>query len=353
MHRAWLPLLACCLSHLQLVGCEERKPYTPFSVEESSSPIVSSLQEELTPQPPSISKESRDATGLPSEWEVFGRKILAPEGLAFVTAIALPELTKVDLEDDSADAQAREKSQPGKLQPALFAWLASAHEIHSKPNKEATAGLWFFPQDKTQGQFIAPPEKSLPQGEQCSLRANFNRIGEETLALGVEATCQGRLVPGQPSQVLSIFQAKKSKTPLFELKRRTDFPGESISWEPKAIDQDQDGREDIQLEVLLEGPRGAEARTVFEWITRPAGASRNLEATTASLLQTSRALREAVKKKAKRQNALDNLGALRRLVHGVCAGSETERLLDGSGHAFKCNQQKAIHQHISYGLVDG
>ena len=360
-----------------LNACEDDKPYTPFAVatvvKPETAPEQSNTQKNSTDkQPKALTAEAAPST---REWDIFQRKLIAPEGLAFVSAV---QLFKAIPAAERAQEEAKGATQGWKK--SIYAWLApselSAFQVSEGKNLKETlnspaaqskkqpltvdrsfrtkrssfaiTGLYLFDDSGRAIKKLAGLPEKQPLGGSCKLHTKLLTIGEQTLFLQHDSSCKKTLLPGQARRSLQILQPQRGlEATLLNWYLLQPLPGEKIQFGAQALDQDQDGNEDFTITVSLTSPSGVTEHADYSWVVRAAGASQQANLPYGRLQKRVERLDIASMRIKERVHASLELDALRRLIFSACKGSETEKVLDASGSPLQCGDTARLQAKIT------
>src|SRR5690606_12139699 len=317
-------LLASCQ------GCEEERPYTPFTV---SVPEAATTDAEAAAGPDAASSPAAEADagsfvrqksvkappGARS-WQLEGRDLQAPDGRVFERAL---------LADFDADGE-----------PEAVAWLAPADDrARTSPGE-----LWLY---RTSGnppgmarekpRHLATLPGFVPTGPTCRLSPELTRTGRKTVTLDVRSTCEADLVERSPVRALLVVAPLAEQPIVLGLRVAEPAPGERLSLDVDTSDRDDDQRDDVRLRISLQAvgsERPATADVV--WFDRAAGIARDPEQPGRSLAK--QASLEAVRSTGKKtsQSVPDAVSNLRRLLGTLCAEGGVPRIFDADGTPLRC-----------------
>lgn len=317
-------LLASCQ------GCEEERPYTPFTV---SVPEAATTDAEAAAGPDAASSPAAEADagsfvrqksvkappGARS-WQLEGRDLQAPDGRVFERAL---------LADFDADGE-----------PEAVAWLAPADDrARTSPGE-----LWLY---RTSGnppgtarekpRHLATLPGFVPTGPTCRLSPELTRTGRKTVTLDVRSTCEADLVERSPVRALLVVAPLAEQPIVLGLRVAEPAPGERLSLDVDTSDRDDDQRDDVRLRISLQA-EGSERPATADvvWFDRAAGIARDPEQPGRSLAK--QASLEAVRSTGKKtsQSVPDAVSNLRRLLGTLCAEGGVPRIFDADGTPLRC-----------------
>jgi hypothetical protein len=297
-------------------GCGEDKPYTPFGPTTALPDATSSA-----PTPPS-SAAALDA-GAPVEksvfapptakrWQLGGRELAAPNGFVFEQGIP------ADFDDDGA--------------PDAVAWLVP--ETDAGPS--APAGeAWFFPGNAAPRRLTGLPG-FVPNGPSCKLVTALARTGPHTATIDARADCESAVIQRAPVRGLVVLAPPSDRPELLVLRIAAPAPDETLELATTTVDRDGDGRDDVEVHVLVGSPGVAALDAPFVWLDRAVGPSRD----TAEPRKTVERLAAHEAGRAKQKKVADDVvrhvAGIRRLLSTLCHEGSTPRVFDAEGGGLTC-----------------
>ncbi len=313
-------------------GCDsltgEDRPYTPFSTATGESNPAPPPPPSAPSPPAAVEQLPRVARVAPpraSRWRIEGRTLQAPAGLVF--RLGLPAIL-------------------GKAErPEVFAWLVGTVEAPS------VGELWAFPEEGVPRRLAHAPD-FLPTDPSCSYGTRLSQTGPETLTLDIAATCGGeRHTARRTDRAISVL-APLRKTPEVALLRVDPAPrGERANLRIDSRDLDGDGRDDVTVEVTLQGA-GPEVAATLKWLDRAAGLSPETAQPGASFRALAAAAEKASKSAMSAREAEQLVDAGRRLYSFLCAKGGTPRLRYGdTGQAIDCGDLGSAFRSYTTALV--
>lgn len=318
-------LLSACES------CRHERPYTPFGVTSalpasasaSAAPAPSGSAPPLLPGPDTSVKKAVMAPAAARRWSLEGRELDAPAGRYFEQAL---------VSDFDADGT-RE----------VAAWT-----LAEKDTRDALPGeLWLYPAQGDPKKLLDYPS-FLPTGPDCTSVASLFQSGTRTLTLDVRVTCGSRLVARAPTRALAIVDPVTDGAPRFGVRAAESAPGEILTLNLIARDEDADGREDYRLTTGLGFAEAApEVSADFLFLDRAAGVSRDGREPVKSLLELLKKDASRATKKKTADTALAHVGAARRLLASLCAEGGTPRVFDWLGNPLHCGGLQDIVDRLA------
>lgn len=294
--------------------CSDDRPYTPFQVASSLPGGAPAPAPEPAPiaSAPGMAASALvlRATGLPSEWEAFGRTLHAPKGTGFAGGVELPP-------HPSGSAR-------------VLAWA-----LPKAPGSAGAAGLLLFDERGEARGVVAKVPAFLPSGSDCELGLAALTITLAGLNSSLETKCKSRLLPGTPTGAFVLTADPETKQAPIVL-RRTDGPNADALqlWAESAPGGSPAG--ELTLHVDLIAPSGAHAELPLRFIEKAGGLSRIADAPAAELDALTKELLQLVAKKKERETALKRIDAARRWVTSICQEGGAPRLSDEGGRPFSC-----------------
>ncbi len=303
-------------------SCRGERPYTPFGVASVVPPAPSAAS--TTSAAPSAAAVSSAAAALQVKkalfagegarrWNIEGRELEAPPGRIFEQGLA------GDFNSDASrelvvwtlpDPEQKQPAEPGEL------WLYPA----SGPPKK----LLDFP-------------GFLPTGANCTPLVALSQSATATVTLDIRVACTTQLVGRAATRALLLVAPFGEQHPRFGIRAADAAPGEVLTLDLKARDEDSDGRDDYRLTAgISRGNAAPEITAQFLFFDRAAGVSRDAREPAKGLLEllkrdTSRAL-----KKKTADSALAHVDSARRLLASLCAEGATPRVFDWTGNPLPC-----------------
>ncbi len=338
LRRLRLHMCVLAASAVLFVGCDEEKPYTPFQVATSlpgAPPApVSTSNSSLTPENKQRDLVSRKPSKPTGRWNEFGRTLKAPEGTVFYVGTLDPA--------DESDS--------------VIAWALPKQK--SDPSKRSSAGLYRFDVSGSPKEKILPVPDFLPQGEDCTFKASLQITGPSSLTSDLSVECSSRFLPGTPERSVAVLMTGKDQRTLLHFRILQQAPGETLNLEVDSKDADGDGSDDIKIVVTLRSPSGVEQSLPLDFLSRPGGASREMNEPAQTLSKQTARLLIASVRKAERKDALGKIDALRRLLGALCEESAIPKLLSADGEPLTCEgtskaafelTQAALQCHLGEG----
>ncbi|HWP07885.1 MAG TPA: hypothetical protein VNN72_19205, partial [Polyangiaceae bacterium] len=300
--------------------CSEDRPYTPFgtttalpSAESSPSAEVSAASSASAA--PVVEKSVLAPAGSRS-WELGGQTLAAPPGYVFNQAV---------------------RGRFGDADEAV-AWL-EADATDAGPR--ALGALWVFPGAGEPRKLVELPG-FVPAGPGCKNTAALARTGPKTVTLDVRGECKGALIARAPVRALVVVAPDGEVPERMSLRVAAPAPGETLELVTTTNDRDNDGRDDLSVEVRVGKSGGTSLGAPFVWFDRPAGQSRDSTEPGKTLLRA--AQRESGRAKVKKVagDVVENVGILRRLMASVCAEGATPRVLDADANPLACGSLAGV-----------
>ncbi len=318
MRRLALPRLGwlCLLVMGCQGGCEEDHPYTPFQVASalpSAAPRSTLPPPEIPKAPAQFSAASPIKQPKASSWKLDGRSIQAPKEYQLERALS------ADFDGD------------GKKESV--AWCAPTKDPLKRPE------LWLYP---TEG----PPKKLftlpgfVPGGPTCTWQTSLLQTGPRTVTVDARANCEARLIARAPVRSIAVIAPLDDDPLVLALRVADAGPREHYDLIVSSVDRDDDGRDDMALNVTLHadasGGRPAKAR--FLWYDRPAGPSRDDSEPGVSMARLASTELVRAAGKTTSQSVPGAIENLKRLYGAVCDEAGTPRLFDAEGNGLSCGR---------------
>jgi hypothetical protein len=318
------------LAALNLLGCDsfdlDRRPYTPFPVATGAGGKAG--DEVPTPSPPvlplpNVPQPALEPLIAPSrafEWRVAERDLAAPSGMLFRLALV--------------------GGVRGGSDRDVLAWAVGT------PDHPSIGELWLYPESGEPRLILSAPT-FLPTGPGCSHGARLTHAGPSTVALDIEATCSGPLLPRAPERSVTLLAPLRSPPVIVGFRLAAAARDERLEMEITAADRDGDGRDDVEMGLRFGTSEAADVRARFAWLQRAAGLSRDMAEPRASFA----ALAELEGSRASSGTGSEDiaLGAatVRRMFGSLCAESATPRIFLDDGAALDCGDLSGPFQALT------
>lgn len=322
---------ALLLAALFALGCEDRRPYTPFPVATGSGGTVAAPPAPPPPVVPTAPPPPLEPQVAPSralQWRVAERDLQAPDGLIFRLALV----------GGIEGGGARD----------VLAWAVGT------PEHPSIGELWLYPESGEPRLIMAAPG-FLPTGPGCSHGARLMHAGPSSVALDIEATCSGPLLPRSPERSVSVLAPLRSPPLIAGFRLAAPARDERLEMEISAADRDGDGRDDVQMSLRFGTTLSADVLARFVWLQRAAGLSRDMSEPRASFA----ALAEPVNARAGQAGAAAdaasvaaNASTARRMFASLCAESGTARIFLDDGAALDCGDLSSPFEAFTSAEVD-
>ncbi|HET9959517.1 MAG TPA: hypothetical protein VFQ61_33730, partial [Polyangiaceae bacterium] len=164
-----------------------------------------------------------------------------------------------------------------------------------------------------------------------------------TLTLDVGVTCESELVPRTPTRALALLDPLATSPLRFGVRTAAPAPGEMLSFDLSARDEDSDGREDFRLNVSLAvGSTTPLASAPLVFLDRAAGVSREAREPARAINEALKAESVRAQRKKTAEAVLARVDATRRLLATLCAEGATPRVFDWNGDKFTCGSLQDI-----------
>lgn len=308
--------LVACGRH----GCRGDHPYVPYTIGSAeSSPQAARVADDARAPPsavepsgdPFASRESLRAPLGASRWEVGGLTLEAPDGLVFVSGL----VSNPDGQGESgafAIARPPDGNDPGE---ALYYRT-------SQDGPPVVAGTF------------APPA-GLARDASCEPIDRLAELGRHSALVEIGTRCS-QSAGAAPVRWIAVVDGGASPAVRLAATVADPVGAPDLFIDASVADRDRDGRDDVALRVSLEGggaplEPGPHVSAILAWLDRPAGLSRDAEATESSF----EALAESAQTDAERAEtapAVPRFAAqVRALWRAVCAGGGNPRLLAVAG----------------------
>lgn len=316
-------------------GCERDRPYTPFGV-------TSALPR---PPLPDASLVTADASTLPAPsalpmpaskappgaltWNLGGRQLAAPKARRFELGLV------ADFDDDRTD-------------DALVWAVPLAAD-------DPTAGrgeLWYYPSGSGEPRLVTSVPGFVPAGPSCRLKAELSQTGKRTVALVTRAECDTALVPRAPVQGVQVLAPARSQPLVIGFRVAAAAEGERLSVAADTRDRDNDGRDDVDLQVTCAKADSKTAPTAHVvWLDRAAGPSQTDDEPSRSLAKLASLEQVRAKGKTTSRSVPAAVDDLRRLIMSLCAESQTPRVWDWDGAPLGCGNLERMADRVAHAEV--
>lgn len=318
---SWLLLQTVWIGTSGCRGCEDERPYTPFTVAASAAlPPPSGSN----PPPSSSASEATEADFVPvrvtqaspraSSLELAGRTIAAPPGQWIVAGLAA-DLSRTGDED-------------------LVTWTL--------PAKGNGGSLWLHPAGGAARERWRLPG-FVPAGSDCALTPVLAHTGPRTITVDVTASCQTPGIARTPLRSVAVLTPTSDRAEALAVRLAAPAPGEKLEVLVDSTDRDGDDRDDVRIELRMStSGGGAPVSAFFEWIDRAAGPSRQAREPLASLVQVARRELDRARRRDGCETALQRVELVQRLVASVCAEAGTPRLFDSEGSPLPCGDPSPL-----------
>lgn len=199
-----------------------------------------------------------------------------------------------------------------------------------------------------------PSLQSLDAG--CSSESRLVGVGKRSVLAELGEVCAptGSFGPSRPARYVAVIDSGVAARVRFAVTIADPEGSASLSLDAVVADRDGDGRDDLALRVTLDGggatlEPGPAVSAVSAWLDRPAGLSRDTEATEASF----RSLAESAASRAARAKDSHEVPGYVAHVFGLwralCAESGAPRLVVALGAGIACD---VPHELEALGLAE-
>ena len=306
-------------------GCDDDTPYTPFGVQSSiptpdpatNMPAASaSGQAEPRQFDPQRSMEApRGATS----WQLGGSVLHAPAGFAFIRGLT------ADFNGDET--------------PESVALLA--------PLEGVGAQLWVFPARGNATRVWTAPGH-VPFAPECRFDASLAQTGRRSVTVEISANCPDPLPGRAPTRSVAVIAPLAADPVILALRAAAPAPGERLDLNVQSLDRDEDGGDDVELEVVVAREDTQPAATArLAWLDRTAGPAPSPGEPRTSLEALARSVVDRAKTRKSARLALDGVANARRLIASLCAESATPRVFDGQGNPLPCGDLQNVTDQLA------
>lgn len=314
------------------LGCEsldrDRRPYTPFPVATGAGAQASQAAlppPAPAPPPPALPLELQIAPSRALSWRVAERELTAPNGLLFRLALV--------------------GGIQGGAERDVLAWAVGT------PEHPTIGELWFYPENGDPRLIMAAPG-FLPTGPGCSHGARLTHAGASTVALDIEATCSGPLLPRAPERSVTLLAPLRSPSLIVGFRVAAAARDERLEMEVSAVDRDGDGRDDVDMSLRFGTTETADVRARFVWLQRAAGLSRDMAEPRASFVALTEASEERADPAPTAVDITANAATARRMFASLCAESATPRIFLDDGAALECGDLSGPFEALTNAEID-
>jgi hypothetical protein len=331
-------LLGLVLTESGCRSCHDDHPYVPYAIgpsELAPEAAVDAAPAGKTPEgaqldagpDPFAGRASVEAPVGATSWVVEGVTIPAPPGLV---------LQRVLMGDPDSD-----------VEKTAFAIVRAADG--ADPGE-----VVFYRGQGPDGALMIATTLAAPMpfgaDAGCAPESRLVGVGKHSVLaeLGVAcAAAAGSVGPARPTRYVAVIDASTAAKVRFAVTVADPEGAAPLSVDAAVFDRDGDGRDDLALRVTLEGggamlEPGPALSAISAWLDRPAGPSRDPEATEASF----RSLADWAASRASRaKDAPDVPGYVahaQALWRATCAESGVARVLAVVGAGITCNVPHAL-----------
>jgi hypothetical protein len=316
-------------------GCREDHPYVPYAIGSGAAEARPSAPLAPPPVPgrvgesdagdPFAEEPARAAPAGATHWSVDGLTLDAADGqVLWAAAVG-------DFDGDGApDAFVLRGGADGK-DPGELAFYRPASGAAGAASVAAT--------------FAPPP--GLVRDPTCVSIHRLGRVGPRSVAVELGARCPER-PSSAPARWLAVVDGSRGPAVRIATTIADPTGAPDLGVRVSVADRDGDGRDDVALEISLEGggaplEPGPRVSAVLAFLDRPAGLSRDAGATEASFAQLA-ASASARAVRAKEAGGVPGFAAqARALWRAACADGGSPRVLAVAGTgAITCGGGRAL-----------
>jgi hypothetical protein len=327
----WLLFVAGCAASA-CDGCEQDRPYTPFGVASSIAPTPTAASASASASASAqagsqavqfVPRAAREAPARTTRWSLDGVSLVAPQGRRIALALV------ADFDETQG--------------PDAVLWTVPVGQSTVVSEGE----LWAHLAGRPPRRLLSTPG-FVPTGAKCKARASLSLTGPRSVTVDLEADCGKVLIARSPVRSVSVLAPAAPRPVLVQTRVSAPAPGEKLTIGVDSTDRDQDGNDDVELQVRVQAhgtARPASARLL--WLDRPAGTSRQPHEPVASLARAAGLEQVRAKGKNTSRTVPDGVGNLRRLIASLCAEGGTPRLLDAEGAPLRCGKLDRVVDRLA------
>jgi hypothetical protein len=277
------------------------------------------------PPAPAPPLELQIAPSRALQWRVAERELTAPDG--FIFRLALVGGIRGGGERD------------------VLAWAVGT------PEHPSIGELWLYPENGDPRLILAAPT-FLPTGPGCSHGARLTHAGASSVALDIEATCSGPLLPRAPERSVTLLAPLRSPPVVVGFRLAAAARDERLEMELAAVDRDGDGRDDVEMGLRFGTTETADVQARFVWLQRAAGLSRDMAEPRASFTALAAPSSAPAGSSAAPVDVAANAATARRMFASLCAESATPRIFLDDGAALDCGDLSGPFEALTAAEID-
>lgn len=275
------------------------------------------------PPAPTPPLELQIAPSRALSWRVAERELTAPAGLIFRLALV--------------------GGIQGGAERDVLAWAVGT------PERPTIGELWLYPESGEPRLVMAAPG-FLPTGPGCSHGARLTHAGAASVALDIEATCSGPLLPRAPERSVTLLAPLRSPPLIAGFRLAAAARDERLEMDVSAVDRDGDGRDDVEMGLRFGTTETPDVRARFVWLQRAAGLSRDMAEPRASFAALTAP--SGGDPAAAAVDIAANAATARRMFGSLCAESATPRIFLDDGAALDCGDLSAPFEALTSAEID-
>lgn len=304
--------------------CSNDKPYVPYPID--NPPSSSTSTHSATASAPARSASAptlqpvdggtfarvaaQQAPQGTSSWTLGKLQVIAPPGRTFLSGLATDPNTAVAFVSDGSSAG------------EVVRYTLTDNGRVVGPVTLARLPAW------------------LPTGSNCTSIPGLSQAGPSTLWLDVTSVCQSDAHP--PNRYLAAISLKGDTSNVrLDLRVTDPASGERLLFDADAGDQDNDGNDDLLVQIALEGapaPLSSTTRTAvsLKFLSRSAGMSRETKEPAQGLRDLVASTLTLAAKRETGAQAMDQALQARRLQSMLCSEYGNSIIQMGDGSLIPC-----------------
>gem|GEM_PF-1025423 len=324
MNRAFLVLALSLLATQPGCKCSNDRPYVPYSIDSAPAPGSTVAPPLPVPSAPALRPidggafarvAAQQAPPGTASWTIGKIPVAAPPGRFFLLGLAT-----------GPDAAVAFVGDGGSMAGEVVRYTVTENGRVVGPTTLARLPDW------------------LPVGQDCNHIPALTQVGPSTLWLDVASVCQkGARSPNRYLAALST----KGEAPRADFRVSDPAPGERLVFDADASDRDNDGTDDLLIQIGLEGaplPLTATTRATaaLKFFARPTGMSRDTQEPAQSLRNQASWFGSQAAKREVAEQTLAQARQARRLQTLLCAEGGAPVIQTGDGTPITCSEAQAL-----------
>jgi hypothetical protein len=302
-------------------GCARERPYTPYVIGSTAAPSARGAGDAQAPAPSDAF--AHQSASVPDDAAL---RLEAPPGERLALVLA------VDVSSDGTKDVVAWAVGSDPLAGRLLSYAGGPTGGIAAPRVIAS---------------LAPGTIGVPG---CTADPRLERIGSQTVAISVHATCPFALDASVRNRWIAVASPARAPPLREEIRIGGTASGETLRVELDASDRDGDGRDDLSMQWTLEGAPlpfepGPSVSALVRYYDRPAGLSRDPGEPEASLMKGMSAWAARAAKKADAVNAERAARSTERLHAMLCSDEGVSIVSLGSGDV-RCGPSRALEDAV-------